>query len=84
MSENIREAVLNIKLPETIHVQVLSYDEKSTRVECHKVEGKHTWCVVNDDGLFLCHYGSNFVRAIGDLAAITGTADFGFAFKMWE
>lgn len=82
--DNEREARLSLKIPETRHVQVLSYDEHGTRVECHKVDNKFTWCVVNDNGLFLCHYGNNFVRAVGDLAAITNTTDFGFAFHIWE
>jgi len=83
-TENIRPAELRLKLPETQNVEIMAHDNAETRliVAMNTTTGKQCWTIVNDRGLYL-HY-DNFVRAIGDLYAITGTHDVGFAFRIWE
>lgn len=83
-TENIRPAELRLKLPETQNVEILAYDNAGTRliVAMNTTTGKQCWTIVNDRDLYL-HY-DNFVRAIGDLYAITGIHDVGFAFRVWE
>ena len=80
----IRKAELSgLKLPEAQHVELLAYDDNETRLCVHHVDGVPNWTIVNKNGLFLT-YGNNFIRAVGDMAAITGNKEFGFAFRIWE